>query len=106
MTEPEIDYTALFRALPGMVALLTPQLVYADANEEFLRLTGRTRGQVIGHYLPDAFPELPDDPIAAIRRNVPPICSALGISAPICFGTQNRSLSALPTGQRGVSRMV
>jgi hypothetical protein len=70
MTEPEIDYTALFRALPGMVALLTPQLVYADANEEFLRLTGRTREQVIGHYLPDAFPELPDDPIAAIRRNV------------------------------------
>lgn len=25
MTEPEIDYTAVFRALPGTVALLTPQ---------------------------------------------------------------------------------
>ena len=70
MTEPEIDYTALFRALPGMVALLTPQLVYADANEEFLRLTGRTREQLVGRYLPDAFPELPDDPVAAVRRNV------------------------------------
>src|SRR5260370_14411446 len=53
-----------------MVALLTPQLVYADANEEFLRLTGRTREQLVGRYLPDAFPELPDDPVAAVRRNV------------------------------------
>jgi Stage II sporulation protein E (SpoIIE)/PAS fold len=70
MTEPEIDYTALFRALPGSVALLTPQLVFADANEEFLRLAGRTREQVAGHYLPDAIPELPDGAAAAIRRNI------------------------------------
>jgi hypothetical protein len=27
MTEPQIDYTAVFGALPGMVALLTPELV-------------------------------------------------------------------------------
>jgi len=56
MTEPEIDSTAVFRALPGMVAFLTPQLVYADANEEFLRLAGRIREQLVGHYLPDDFP--------------------------------------------------
>ena len=42
MTEPEIDYISLFRALPGSAVLLTPELVYADANEEFLRRTGRT----------------------------------------------------------------
>jgi hypothetical protein len=70
MTEPEIDYTALFRALPGTVVLLTPQLVYADANEEFLRRTGRTREQVIGHYLPDDAPGDPDDPLAAVHRNL------------------------------------
>src|SRR5260221_1089453 len=70
MTEPEIDYTALFRALPGSVALLTPQLVYADANEEFLRLAGRTREQVVGHYLPDDASGDPDDPLAAVIRNI------------------------------------
>jgi hypothetical protein len=43
MTEPEVDYISLFRALPGVVALLTPQLVFADANEEFLRLAGPVR---------------------------------------------------------------
>src|SRR5258708_12804776 len=70
MTEPEIDYTALFRALPGRVALLPPHLVYADANEEFLRLAGRTREQVVGRHLPDAIPELPDGPLAAVIRNI------------------------------------
>jgi hypothetical protein len=70
MTEPEIDYTAVFRALPGTVALLTPQLVYADANEEFLRLTGRTREQVVGRYLADDFDGDPDDPTAAVLRNI------------------------------------
>src|SRR5260370_24415757 len=70
MTEPEIDYTALFRALPGSVALLTPQLVYADANEEFLRLTDRTREQVVGPRLPDAIPELRDGALAAVIRNI------------------------------------
>jgi hypothetical protein len=70
MTEPEIDYTAVFRALPGTVALLTPQLVYADANEEFLRLAGRTREQLIGHYLPDDFPDKLNDPAVAVRRNI------------------------------------
>src|SRR5258706_4543496 len=70
MTEPEIDYTAVFRALPGTVALLTPQLVYADANEEFLRLTGRTREQVVGHYLPDDSYGNPDDSAVAVIRNI------------------------------------
>ncbi len=70
MTEPEIDYTAVFRALPGTVALLTPQLVYADANEEFLRLTGRTREQLVGRYLPDDFPDKLDDSAVAVRRNI------------------------------------
>ena len=36
-----IDYEAVFQALPGTVALLTPELVYADANEAFLRCPGR-----------------------------------------------------------------
>ncbi|MGI5194850.1 PP2C family protein-serine/threonine phosphatase [Streptomyces sp. CA-288835] len=68
MREPQIDYAAVFRALPGMVALLTPDLVYADANEDFLRLAGRTREQLLGRYIFDVFPENPNDPAAAGMR--------------------------------------
>ncbi|MER6346724.1 PP2C family protein-serine/threonine phosphatase [Streptomyces sp. NPDC001595] len=61
MTEPQIDYAAVFRALPGMVALLTPDLVYADANDDFVQLSGRSREQLVGRYIFDVFPENPDD---------------------------------------------
>ncbi|MDX3615043.1 PP2C family protein-serine/threonine phosphatase [Streptomyces europaeiscabiei] len=70
MADTEIDYAAVFQALPGMVALLTPGLVYADANEEFLRLSGRTREQVVGRYLFDVFPDNPTDPSANGMRNL------------------------------------
>ncbi|MCL7424802.1 PP2C family protein-serine/threonine phosphatase [Streptomyces sp. YS415] len=68
MREPQIDYAAVFHALPGMVALLTPELVYVDANEDFLRLAGRTREQVVGRYIFDVFPENPNEPAAAGMR--------------------------------------
>ncbi|MGW1718541.1 PP2C family protein-serine/threonine phosphatase [Streptomyces sp. NPDC002156] len=64
------DYAAVFQALPGMVALLTPELVYADANEEFLRLTGRKRQDLIGRQLFDVFPDNPNDPTATGMRNL------------------------------------
>lgn len=70
MRDPRIDYAAAFQALPGMVALLTPELVFADANEDFLRLAGRTREQLLGRYLFDVFPENPNDPAAAGAREV------------------------------------
>ncbi|MFE9912718.1 PP2C family protein-serine/threonine phosphatase [Streptomyces clavifer] len=68
MREPRIDYSEVFHALPGIVALLTPYLVYADANEDFLRLAGRTREQLLGRYIFDVFPENPNDPEAAGMR--------------------------------------
>ncbi|MGW0820315.1 PP2C family protein-serine/threonine phosphatase [Streptomyces sp. NPDC002845] len=68
MGKPQIDYAAVFRALPGMVALLTPDLVYADANDDFLRLAGRAREQLLGRYIFDVFPENPNDPAAAGMR--------------------------------------
>ncbi|MFF3859492.1 PP2C family protein-serine/threonine phosphatase [Streptomyces sp. NPDC002209] len=70
MAEAEIDYAAVFQALPGMVALLTPELVYADVNEEFLRMAGRTREQLVGRYLFDVFPDNPGDPTANGSRNL------------------------------------
>lgn len=70
MAEAGIDYAAVFRALPGMVALLTPDLVYADANDEFQRLSGRSREQLVGRHLFDVFPDNPADPAATGARNL------------------------------------
>jgi serine phosphatase RsbU (regulator of sigma subunit) len=70
MTDALIDYAGVFQALPGMVALLTPELVYADANEEFLRVAGRARDQVVGRYLFDVFPDNPSDSGASGMRNL------------------------------------
>ncbi|MFE3033225.1 PP2C family protein-serine/threonine phosphatase [Streptomyces canus] len=67
-TDP--DYEAVFQALPGMVALLTPELVYADVNEEFLRMAGRRREEVVGRYLFDVFPDNPNDPASTGMRNL------------------------------------
>jgi len=68
--DAEIDYSAVFQAFPGMAALLTLDLMYADANEEFLRMSGRTREQVIGRYLFDVFPDNPKDSEATGMRNL------------------------------------
>ncbi|MEU6866593.1 SpoIIE family protein phosphatase [Streptomyces sp. NPDC046876] len=70
MNEPVIDYQTVFRALPAGIALLTPDLVYADVNEAFLALAGRTRGQIIGRYIFDVFPDNPNDPAANGMRNL------------------------------------
>ncbi|MER8186948.1 SpoIIE family protein phosphatase [Kitasatospora sp. NPDC094015] len=70
MTRPEIDYQAVFEALPAAVALLTPDLVFADTNAAYLAMSGRTREQVVGNYLFDVFPDNPNDPAATGMRNL------------------------------------
>ncbi|MFH8504845.1 PP2C family protein-serine/threonine phosphatase [Streptomyces flaveolus] len=51
-----------------MVALLDRNLMYVDANEDFTRLAGRSREQLIGRYIFDVFPENPGDRAAAGMR--------------------------------------
>lgn len=70
MNDKAIDYTAVFQALPGAVALLTPELLYADANREFLRVSGRRREQLIGRHVFEVFPDNPDDGAASGMRNL------------------------------------
>ncbi|GGS98131.1 PP2C family protein-serine/threonine phosphatase [Streptomyces chromofuscus] len=70
MDDAAIDYGAVFQSLPGMVALLTPELVYADVNEEYLRMSGRRREDVVGRHLFDVFPDNPHDPAATGMRNL------------------------------------
>ncbi|MGW4868265.1 PP2C family protein-serine/threonine phosphatase [Streptomyces chartreusis] len=70
MNETAVDYEAIFQCLPGMVALLTPDLVYVDANEDFQRLSGRPREELVGRYLFDVFPDNPNDSTATGMRNL------------------------------------
>ncbi|MGW3625243.1 PP2C family protein-serine/threonine phosphatase [Streptomyces sp. NPDC000880] len=70
MRHSGIDHEAVFQALPGAVALLTTDLAYADVNEAFLQMSGRTREQVVGRYLFDVFPDNPNDPTATGMRNL------------------------------------
>ncbi|MFD7135849.1 SpoIIE family protein phosphatase [Streptomyces sp. NPDC059894] len=65
-----IDYAAVFQALPGSVSLLTPGLLFADANEAFLRMAGRRREQVVGRHLFEVFPDNPNNPTADGVRNL------------------------------------
>ncbi|MGW3152195.1 MULTISPECIES: PP2C family protein-serine/threonine phosphatase [Streptomyces] len=50
--------------------VLGPDLVIADVNEAACRVTGRSREDLLGRYLFDAFPENPADPDAEGVRNL------------------------------------
>ncbi|MFD4242136.1 PP2C family protein-serine/threonine phosphatase [Streptomyces sp. NPDC058525] len=70
MSASEIDYEVVFRSLPSAVALFTTDLVYADVNEAFLGILGRTHDQVVGRRLSDAFPDDPEVPAVAGMRKL------------------------------------
>ncbi|MGQ4417497.1 PAS domain-containing protein [Streptomyces sp. SAS_269] len=61
---PKIDYPGVFAALPSPCLVLGTDLVIADANPAFCAVTGRTRGELVGQYLFDTFPNNPADPEA------------------------------------------
>ena len=62
MTDSTINYQEVFRTTPGSMALLTPDGVILDVNDEYLEVSGRSREQLLGRNLFDAFPLNPDDP--------------------------------------------
>ncbi|MFI6978457.1 PP2C family protein-serine/threonine phosphatase [Embleya sp. NPDC050154] len=65
-----VDFHAVYEALPAGVALLTPELVYVEANPAYLLLAGRRREELIGRYIFDAFPDNPHDRSATGTRNL------------------------------------
>jgi serine phosphatase RsbU (regulator of sigma subunit) len=64
------DYAALFAATPSPYLVLGPDLVIAEVNRAYLEATGRTRNELLGQYLFDAFPDNPADPSADGVRNL------------------------------------
>ncbi len=70
MTGSQVDYMAVYRQLPVLVALLTPEFVIADANQAYLQAAGRTQEDVLGRNIFDAFPDNPWDPGGGGSRNL------------------------------------
>lgn len=70
MTTPRIDYQALFAATPSPYLVLGPDLVIIDVNRAYLTATGRTREDLVGQYIFDAFPDNPADPGADGVQNL------------------------------------
>jgi PAS domain-containing protein len=70
VTGPQIDYGAVFRQLPVPTLLLTPDFVIADMNQAYLRVSGRTREELLGRHVFAAFPDNPSDPGATGVRNL------------------------------------
>lgn len=57
MREPGIDYHAIFEASPSAMMVLNCAFVIRDANPSYQNLVGRTRDELMGKYVFDAFPQ-------------------------------------------------
>ncbi|MGA5267521.1 PP2C family protein-serine/threonine phosphatase [Streptomyces lydicamycinicus] len=72
MRRPELDHAALFAATPSACLVLDPELVIVDVNQAYLQATARTRDDLLGQYVFDAFPDNPADPDAEGVQNLHP----------------------------------
>jgi PAS domain-containing protein len=70
MAAPRVDYAEVFRYLPIPVILLTPDFDIADMNLAYLRVAGRTREELLGRNVFEAFPDNPSDPSATGVRDL------------------------------------
>jgi PAS domain S-box-containing protein len=70
MSKPQIDYAAVFENLPVPCLLLTPDYVMIDANPAYEQITGRSRDQLAGQSVFDAFPDNPSEPAATGTLNL------------------------------------
>ncbi|TVT38138.1 GAF domain-containing protein [Amycolatopsis rhizosphaerae] len=63
--EPRIDYEAVFLASPSPTAVLSPGFVFLAVNDAYLKVAGRSREELIGREVFEAFPDNPEDPQGA-----------------------------------------
>ncbi len=86
MSPSWVDHQALFSVLPSPYLVLDADLTVVDVNEMYLRVTGRTREELIGHYLFDVYPDNPEDPAADGIRT-------LFVPSSVSCGPRNRTRS-------------
>ena len=67
---PELDFRALFEAVPGLYLVLRPDLSIAAVSNAYLGATMTTRDDVVGRGIFDVFPDNPDDPATEGVRNL------------------------------------
>jgi PAS domain-containing protein len=60
MLAQEIDFHEIFKVEPTAMALLTADLVFVDANDEFLRVVRRPLDDLVGHNFFEKFPKVPE----------------------------------------------
>jgi PAS domain S-box-containing protein len=70
MSTSPLDFEAVFRATDSSYAILDPAFVIVDVNDAFLRGAGRSRDDLVGVCVFDAFPDDPDDPEATGSRDL------------------------------------
>lgn len=81
----DVDFRLLFRAVPGLYLVLSPDRtpVILDASDAYLCATMTERANVVGRGLFDVFPDNPDDPHASGTRNLAEsIARAIATRAP------------------------
>ena len=62
MLAEEIDFYSFFKIHPTAMALLTSDLEFIDANDEFLAATGHGLEELVGQKAFAVFPKMPPDP--------------------------------------------
>ena len=62
MLAEEVDFYKIFKLHPTAMALLTPDLEFIDANDEFLATTGYPLEELIGRNAFAVLPRMPPDP--------------------------------------------
>ena len=66
----DLNYEALFTATPSPYLVVGQDLVIVEVNRAYLKATGRTREDLLGRHIFDAFPDNPADPEADGVRNL------------------------------------
>ncbi len=93
MTGPQIDYVAVFRQLPIPVLLLTPEFAIADVNQASLQATGRTRDELLGRNVFDAYPSDPADPsTTTVRKTIASLRRVLATGEPYAMEFQKSDI--------------
>lgn len=85
MTTAEIDFEELFDAAPNPYLVLDADLVVRYANRAYLRVTGRTREELAGRYILEAFPDTPAAPPRRVISSLTP--ARAGLPRARCGGT-------------------